>query len=199
MYYIIKDGKPVGPLTLDELSELSPKGTDFVKPKEADDYKELREWPKLCTLLGINYEPALPQYYASLDIRLLATAIDYFFAFVIYGVVALTLLIKLEKPEERLSYIGLGLVLIPVIKFLLNVVCEGSNKNASPGKMLLQIRVTDDKGNPISFGRALWRNLAKISGLLTLGLGFIAGFFDRKQRCFHDKLARTLVIKDRLI
>lgn len=174
-------------------------GTDFLKKEGWDDYKELREIAELSEALGISFERALPQYYATLDVRLLAAAIDYFFAFVIYCFFALAILLKSSDQQEQWGLLLYGLILVPLFKFLLNVIGEGSTRNASPGKLLLQIKVTDTKGNPIGYGKALWRNIAKITCVLTLGIGYLAGFLDRKQQCFHDKLAGTLVIKGRLL
>jgi len=199
MYYLVKNGKPYGPLSFEDIRVMDLAGTDFIKQDGWDDYKELREIPELCEQLGIKFERAVPQYFATLDVRLLAAAIDYFFAFIIYCIFALTILIKAEDKQEQLSLLVFGLALIPAIKFLINVISEGSSRNASPGKLLLQIKVTDEKGNPIGFGRALWRNVAKITCVLTLGIGYLTGFFDRRQQCFHDKLAKTLVIKGRLL
>lgn len=175
------------------------KGTDFVKEAGWDDYKELREIAKLSESLGVSYERAQPQYYATLDVRLLAAAIDYFFAFAIYCFFALAILLKASDQEEQWMMLLYGLALVPFFKFLLNVLGEASAKSASPGKLLLQITVTDTKGNPIGFWRALGRNLAKITCILTLGIGYLAGFLDKKQRCFHDRLAGTLVVKGRLL
>lgn len=174
-------------------------GTDFIKEENWGDYKELREIPDLSEELGVLYERALPQYYATLDVRLLAAAIDYFFAFAIYCIGAFAFLMQSADKLGQSNLLLLGLTLIPLLKFIINVISEGSNKNASPGKLLLQIKVTDTKGNPIGFGRAIWRNIAKIADILTLGIGFLAGFLDRRQQCFHDKLAGTLVIKGRLM
>lgn len=199
MYYLVKNGKPKGPLSFEELGAMDLVGTDFIKQDGWDDYKELREIPELCEQLGIKFERAVPQYFATLDVRLLAAAIDYFFAFIIYCIFALAILIKAENKQEQLSLLVFGLALIPTIKFIINVISEGSSRNASPGKLLLQIKVTDEKGNPIGFGRALWRNVAKITCVLTLGIGYLTGFFDRRQQCFHDKIAKTLVIKGRLL
>ena len=43
-----------------------------------DDYKEAHDVPELCELLGIKTHVREPQYFASLDVRLLAIIIDYF-------------------------------------------------------------------------------------------------------------------------
>jgi uncharacterized RDD family membrane protein YckC len=76
---------------------------------------------------------------------------------------------------------------------------ESSKKQGSFGKSLLNIKVCDMRGLRISFGKSLLRNVLKITGVLSLGLGFVMGFFDKKQQCWHDKLAGTLVVKDRLL
>jgi uncharacterized RDD family membrane protein YckC len=72
---------------------------------------------------------------------------------------------------------------------------ESSANQATIGKIALGLKVTDEEGNRISFGRALGRTVAKILSALTLFIGFImAGFTDRKQ-ALHDKVAHTLVVK----
>ncbi|HXP16585.1 MAG TPA: RDD family protein, partial [Terriglobales bacterium] len=64
---------------------------------------------------------------------------------------------------------------------------------ATLGKMILGMKVTDLSGNRISFARATGRHFAKwLSGMI-LGVGYImVGFTERKQG-LHDMLAGTLV------
>ena len=72
---------------------------------------------------------------------------------------------------------------------------ESSATQATLGKQMLGIVVTDESGHRISFGRALGRYLAKSLSLLTLLIGYLmAGFTSRKQ-ALHDMAAGTLVIK----
>jgi uncharacterized RDD family membrane protein YckC len=74
---------------------------------------------------------------------------------------------------------------------------ESGEKQATWGKQMLGLYVTDLAGNRISFGRASGRFFAKIfiSGLIPLGLGFImAGFTERKQ-ALHDMIASCLVLR----
>ncbi len=65
---------------------------------------------------------------------------------------------------------------------------------ATLGKMIFGMKVTDLYGNRISFARATGRHFAKyISGPITLFIGFImVGFSERKQG-LHDMMAGTLV------
>ena len=72
---------------------------------------------------------------------------------------------------------------------------ESSSKQASLGKMVLGIIVTDEAANRISFGRATGRYFGKILSGLILCIGFIMIAFTKKKQGLHDLLASTLVIK----
>lgn len=82
-----------------------------------------------------------------------------------------------------------------VISWLYWALMESSSLQATVGKLVMGIKVTDLNGNPITFGHATGRYFGKIiSGLICL-IGFImAGFTERKQ-ALHDMLASTLVVK----
>jgi uncharacterized RDD family membrane protein YckC len=70
---------------------------------------------------------------------------------------------------------------------------ESSSKQATVGKMVLGLKVTDLEGRRISFARATGRYFAKYVSNLTLLIGYImAGFTERKQ-ALHDMIAGTLV------
>ncbi|MGV3761130.1 RDD family protein [Parapedobacter sp.] len=196
---VVIGGKPQGPFSLDELRRMDLSPTDFVKPSGYPEFKEVREFAELSGLLNIAYQTTRPQYFATLDVRLLATAIDYFIAGCVYAALAAIYLAGTSNAKESIPALLIGLAIVPVTKFILSTAMEGSKKQASIGKMLIGIKVTDEQGRPIGYGKALGRNAAKLVGIATLGIGFLTGFFDRRQQCLHDKIAGTLVIKDRLI
>ncbi len=198
-YEVVVQGKPKGPFSLEELRAMNLRPTDFVKPVGQPEFKELRELETLSSQLNVAYQSTAPQYFASLDMRLLSTAIDYFFAFCGYAILAAIYLGGTANTKTHIPTLLLGMTLIPVFKFITCVILEGSRKQASIGKMLIGVKVTDEQGKPLGYGKALARNLAKLIGVVTLGFGFLSGFFDRRQQCLHDKIAGTLVIKDRLI
>jgi|WetSurMetagenome_2_1015567.scaffolds.fasta_scaffold132743_3 uncharacterized RDD family membrane protein YckC len=72
---------------------------------------------------------------------------------------------------------------------------ESSPLRATPGKMVLSIKVTDIEGNRISFGRAVGRYLSKIISSLIFGIGYIMIAFTEKKQGLHDIMAGTLVIQ----
>lgn len=198
-YFVVVDGKPAGPFSFQEIESMQLKPTDFIKPEGEKDYKEVREFQTLSQALNITHQATLPQYFATLDLRLLALGIDYFVALCVYALVALLYVAGTAATEDRIATLLLGLAVIPVIKFIFSVGFEGSKRQATIGKILVGVKVTDTRGRPIGYGIALVRNSAKLVGVLTLGIGFLSGFFDRKQQCLHDKIAHTWVVKDRLI
>lgn len=72
---------------------------------------------------------------------------------------------------------------------------ESSSLRATPGKLICSIKVVDERGAQISFGRSLGRYLGKFVSSLILGIGFMmAGWTERKQ-ALHDKMAGCLVVR----
>lgn len=198
-YIVVINGKPSGPYVLEDLKTLNIKAGTFVKTEEMDDYKEVHEIPELCNYLGLKHQKTLPQYFAGLDVRLLAVIIDYFIIFAIYCVIALIIVLFLEERELKIKVSLAGLAIIPIVKLVYSIIMEASARQGTWGKVLMGLRICDEQGNPISFARALARNLSKIISTGTLGLGYLVGFFNKKQQCLHDLIAGTLVVKDRLI
>jgi len=80
-----------------------------------------------------------------------------------------------------------------MVSFLYGAGFESSRFQATPGKMLVGVRVTTLEGGRISFARAAGRQLGKwLSGVI-LCIGYLlVAFSDRKQG-LHDMIAGTLV------
>jgi uncharacterized RDD family membrane protein YckC len=95
-----------------------------------------------------------------------------------------------------LAFIGAYMMLICfvfIMDWLYFALLE-SKKGATLGKMVLNIKVTDMNGNPVSFGRASGRYFGKILSGLTLGIGYIIAGFSQQKQALHDILAKTLVV-----
>jgi uncharacterized RDD family membrane protein YckC len=71
---------------------------------------------------------------------------------------------------------------------------ESSTSQATIGKMLMGIKVTDMNGHRISFARASGRFFGKALSKLIVYIGFIMAAFTEKKQGLHDILAKTLVI-----
>ena len=198
-YFVVIKGKPQGPYSVEQMKELKIRQGTFVKTIVMDDYKEAHEVPELRELLGISAQVRKPQYFASLDVRLLAIIIDYFLVLAFYCVVAIIAVLFIDEKESRIEVALAGLAIIPVSKMIYSIIMESSPKQATYGKILMGLKVSDEAGLPIDPGRSVIRNLSKLICVITLGLGYASGFFDKRQQCLHDKIAGTLVIKDRLI
>jgi len=98
-------------------------------------------------------------------------------------------------PHAGLHILGGGITIILLIfgSWLYEALMESSSYQATLGKMIFGMKVTDLNGNRISFERATGRHFAKWLSAMILGIGYImVGFTERKQG-LHDLLAGTLV------
>jgi uncharacterized RDD family membrane protein YckC len=82
-----------------------------------------------------------------------------------------------------------------LIGWLYFALMESSNKQATLGKMLIGIKVTDLDGNRITFGKATARHFSKIISGVILAIGYIMAGFTPKKQALHDIIAGTLVVK----
>lgn len=71
---------------------------------------------------------------------------------------------------------------------------HASKFQATPGKMLLGIKVVDIHGNRISFWRGVGRFFAILLSTFTLYIGFIMAGVHSQKRSLHDIVAGTYVI-----
>jgi len=65
---------------------------------------------------------------------------------------------------------------------------------ATPGKMLLKVKVVSPDGGRISYGRATGRYFSKILSGIILYIGFLMAFWDDEKRALHDRICQTRVI-----
>ena len=94
-----------------------------------------------------------------------------------------------------LHLFGSGVVVMLVIfgSWLYEAFMLSSPYQATLGKMIFGMKVTDVDGNRISFARATGRHFGKwLSGMI-LGIGYIMVAFTERKQGLHDMLAATLV------
>jgi uncharacterized RDD family membrane protein YckC len=140
-----------------------------------------------------------PVAYAGFWLRLIAYAIDS----VLLGIVVLVVIlipmmeragIPRDNPWVLFSGQSRQILAINLAASMANwlywALMESSPWQATLGKRMLGLRVTDLQGRPISFARATGRYFGKI-----IFIGFIFAGFTEKKQALHDMLAGCLVIK----
>jgi uncharacterized RDD family membrane protein YckC len=162
-----------------------------------------------------NVAPGAPaRAYAGFWLRFLAYLIDA----IVLGVFAVPILIGaamlmgigtilMDLPHHRgafdeglppaiAGFIALcGLVGI-VGTWLYHALLESSEWQATLGKKIMGLEVTDLAGARVTMGRATGRHFAKfITGLIPLGIGYILAGFTEKRQALHDMLASCLVLR----
>lgn len=71
-------------------------------------------------------------------------------------------------------------------------------KSATPGKMILKLSIVDaNTGGKPSTGQFIGRYLGYYVSMIPLFIGIIWVAFDKRKQGWHDKLASTVVIRDR--
>ncbi len=105
-----------------------------------------------------------------------------------------------EMTAERFLAILFGSLSIWLIRTFAEWVYfssfQCSPRQATPGQMLLGIRVTGQDGRRIGFGRASGRYFASWLSAAILLIGFIMGAFTARKQTLHDLIAGTLVLRD---
>lgn len=104
---------------------------------------------------------------------------------------------------DRLILMFFVLVVLPhAIMFDLFIVwiyCAGfesSPLQATPGKMLLRLKVQDEKGERISFLRSTARQLASLLSSMIFCIGYFMMFFTKGRKTLHDILTKTMVVQE---
>ena len=126
--------------------------------------------------------------------RFVATILDnIWLAVVIYGL--LWLLIGSDAFSIEAEFSILAGFILYVLPFIL-VIVFWKLKSATPAKMLFKMKIVDAGTlEPVSTLRLIVRYFGYIISLIPLGLGFIWIAFDKKKQGFHDKIAKTVLVK----
>jgi uncharacterized RDD family membrane protein YckC len=158
----------------------------------------------------VAYAP--PSIYGGFWIRFLAHLIDH----VILGAVAAPLFFIMilpavgrivreaqqsqEPPSPELivaiiSSVFIYIALAFVGQWLYEALLTSSSWQGTIGKKVLRLKVVDEAGNRIGFGRATGRFFAKILSSMFMCIGFIMIGFTERKTGLHDMLAGTRVLR----
>ena len=124
-------------------------------------------------------------HYGGFWIRFLATILD----FLILGIPAFLVqmgMVFATGISSLVYIVELGVI-------VLTVYLDGI-KGGTPGKLILGLRIVNDKGNYIGIPMAILRYIGKIVSGIILGIGYIMIAFTEKKQGLHDKIAKTYVV-----
>lgn len=96
-----------------------------------------------------------------------------------------------NASNTNAQYVWIFVILLP---WLYYAVFESSILKATPGKIVLGMKVTDINEKGISFGTASIRYFGKFLSAAIFGIGFIMAAFTQKKQALHDTLAKTVVV-----
>ena len=99
----------------------------------------------------------------------------------------------MHNPELMLKFSQFGMLMDALLFWLYFALQESSSQQATLGKRLMGIYVTDIDGERLSFGRATIRYFSKYLSSIFM-IGFIMAAFTKNKQGLHDLIADTLVV-----
>ena len=100
--------------------------------------------------------------------------------------------------SSRPSSVLVAALAVPTVllSLLYLVLCDGGRRGATFGKRMLRIHVADERGgHPIGYRRAMIRRLVYLVGGAAFYIGWIWLLVDKRRQTWHDKVARTVVVR----
>lgn len=200
------------------LSEVLPELPPSLPPAAAGSSGDLgvgRPPPAATTFTGARVaDVGLAPHYAGFWIRVLARLIDGVLLWVAAQILAGLLVAVLipdalgalsiepgvEPTAEQLTTLLAVLGLVMVSSLVTGLVYDLiflRGWSATPGKLLLGLRVRMADGSPLSLGRIIGRHLAVSLSGFTFGVGYLMVAFDAERRGLHDHLCATRVVRQR--
>lgn len=121
-----------------------------------------------------------------------------FLAYLVDSVIVTLLVILIGGA---LAVVGeAGAVLIPAVVLGVPVLywalMQASARQATVGKALLGLKVTDSAGGRLTLGRALVREVCKYISALPLMIGFLLAAFTKRKQALHDFFVATTVLRE---
>ena len=81
----------------------------------------------------------------------------------------------------------------PILSWLYYSIFECSNMQATIGKYVLKLKISDTMFQRANFAQTTLRHFSKIISLLILGFGYIMLFFNKNHQCLHDYISSTII------
>ena len=200
--YVAKNGNQLGPFSIDQIRSML--ASRIVQLSDLAWTDGLPDWQPLSTILP---SPEMPPPISAIGSAVIAYAgfwrrfgafvIDVILtniaAFVVSFILGFFLASSAVHDQGSLGAIGAVAGLITT--WLYYALLESSPLQATLGKHVFGIVVTDASSRRISFGRASARYWSMWISLLTLGIGFIMCAWTQRKQCLHDMIAGCVLPK----
>lgn len=212
-YYYFENETKNGPFSISELLELKLPADTLICKEGTEDFLKIEnilgdvtentvENEAVNFLIDKNNTLQAPEMieqspnYAGFCLRFAAFLIDYAIVFLTLKISECVIMFTFSvNPHHSFQF------LLPIIAILLNwlyfSLFESSKYQATPGKLLVKLKVTDDNYNKISFAKATGRHFSKILSGLIFGIGFLLIILNDNKKGLHDIIAGTLVLKEK--
>ncbi len=202
-------GQEYGPVKGDELRRLLKQGEigsrTPVRPKASDQWApigSLAQFTESAAVFEQSIEkiPIKEDAYAPMWRRGVAFLVDLFAIVVAEILLGNIISVAIVAPKVASDSPDIGANLW-IVRYVLIVfpwayftVFEGSSLQATPGKLLTKIIITDTSGYQPGFARAALRGLVKYASWYVFLLGYITAPFTKRKQALHDMAARTVVV-----
>jgi uncharacterized RDD family membrane protein YckC len=130
-------------------------------------------------------------------VRLVAYIIDVIILAIVDGIIQAIFVAPAMNPNAgggaaALAAIGYILVLIWTFGYL---IFFWTSSGATPGKMIMGLKVVTVEGGKLTIGKAVLRIIGYFVSAIIVYLGFLWVIWDKDKQGWHDKIAGTYVVK----
>lgn len=209
------DGREYGPVSLDDLHNWIHAGrVDVATPvlrsdlsawKPADDYLELRfdlNQASKAALLDEAEPTSAEQQVQIIETagffpRFCAYVLDWFTLYTVGMLLNSALGWKAPEvvtPQFFTSALFLKIFALDLALSFAYKVFFVASSGATPGKLMMGLRIISTSDERIGFGRAVVRWLGEFVSGLTLGIGYLMVLWHPERRALHDLIAGTKVV-----
>ncbi len=139
---------------------------------------------------------------AGFGLRLVAFIIDFAFMFFLTSFFWALLQLPIPANSKSIFFGSFFIFKNPLgilFGWLFYAAFESSKFQATPGKAILGLKVTNENYGRIGFGQASGRFFGRILSGLILGVGYLMIGFTKKRQGLHDQMAHTLVLKENIV
>ncbi len=145
----------------------------------------------------VRYGTFWERFAAAFIDGIIMQVVNYIVLFAIFGSLMLGGInaTGMEDTSSFLARFALYYAIILTFNWLYCALLESSERQATVGKMALNLKVTDMNGDRITFGQATGRHFGKLLSALILFIGYIMVAFTDRNQGLHDMMAGTLVVK----